>query len=167
MTSGRLKAALTALFLFFQTACIFAQTANTLHVAASIPPVQRLRVYPAQHFPPVTKRAFDRGYIEIEQAVIITVSSNVPWKITIHTSKSNLYITPGVFKPVADFQWRVEGEYLPLTGMKQTVYRGKAGVRDMQVMCDYRLLVNWKDTPPGEWRFDPVFTIEPDYGADH
>jgi hypothetical protein len=107
-----------------------------------------------------------QGFVQVERAVVLIVRSNAPWRLTIRSSRGNLYMTPGRFKPVEHFQWRVAGgTFHAVDHAPAQVACGEGGAGTVRVEVDYRMILNWTDTPPGDWMFEPDYFVEPDEGG--
>ena len=140
---------------------IYAQDSGSLSLEISVPDIQQLYIEDIKSFPPITPMDYDKGYMEIKNAVTLSVSSNVPWKVVVFTNRVNLYVSPGKFKSVDNFQLR-EGlkPFQTISKEPKVVLEGKAGVKDLKIDIDYLLNVSWKNTPTGRWEFQPEFRIE-------
>ena len=142
---------------------INAQDRESVTVNFSLGPVQRLTVRKANSFNEIRPEDVTRGYIEVRDAVILSVSSNIPWRVVIRSARVNLYVSPRKFKPVKDFQWRRErGTYSSISKEPAVVMTGKGGVVNFQISLDYKLLLGWRSLPPGQWEFEPEFLLGPD-----
>ena len=117
-------------------------------------------------FPALRSVHMSQGFVQVDRAVVLIVRSNAPWRLTIRSSRENLYMTPGRFKPVEHFQWRVTGgTFCAVDPIPAPVARGEGGAGTVRVEVDYRMLLKWTDTPPGDWVFEPDYLLEPDEGG--
>lgn len=150
------------LFMWILTAAA-AQERAVLSLSVPVPAVRIMEVIERNPFPVISSRHMADGYIQVERAVVIAVRSNTHWRLTIRSPRRNLYMSPGRFKPVEHFQWKVAGgAFQPVSFSPVPVARGKGGSGTVRVEVDYRMLLNWTDTPPGEWLFEPEYRIEQD-----
>lgn len=146
----------------FSHPSVNAQDRVPVYVELSILPITELTVENKQIFPDIALQDMQRGFIELKEAVLLKVSSNVPWQVSVYSQEDNLYVTPRQFKPIQDFQWRMPGGiYQSISRDPQTIILGDRSVVDKEIILDYRLLLTWGNTPPGHWQFEPVFEISP------
>ena len=151
------------LFIFNQN-ILSADEREVFTVEASIPRIQELTIENIKPFPTIGADDYNRGYVDLKDAVTLSVSSNIPWKIVIYTNKINLYKSRGKFKSVEDFQCKVGSEpYQSISQKPLVIAKGKRGIQDHKIKIDYRMKTNWGDTPPGKWELKPEFRIEPDH----
>ena len=131
----------------------------------TVPVLQKLTFENRKSFPEISAEDFHKGYVELKDAVTLSVSSNIPWKVVVFTNQINLYKTRGEFKSVENFQWRVNSnKFQSISRDEKVIKEGEGGIRDHKIKIDYRMKVGWKDTPPGKWEFKPEFRILPDFG---
>ncbi len=152
------------LFLFhFNQSVLQAQDRESFYVEVSVPHIQELAIENTKPFPRIDGNDMSKGYVEQRNAVTLSVSSNVPWRVVIYTRRVNLYVTPGRFKPVGHFQFRAGNfRFRSISSNPVTVMEGKGGVKNFKIVIDYRLKIGWSD-PPGRFDFQPQFRIEPNY----
>jgi hypothetical protein len=133
---------------------------QSIRVEVIVPPITRLRTENSKPFPEIDTADFNRGYIELKDAVTLSVSSNVPWKLVIFTKAVNFYDTAGKFKSIDHFHWSVNRKsFQPLSSKPAVVMAGKM-TRNYIIKLDYRIELSWHDTPPGRWKLWPEFRIE-------
>ena len=120
----------------------------------------RLKIENSKTFPEIDIADLNRGYIEVKDAVCLSVSSNVPWQVVIFTNAVNLYDTPKKFKSIDHFHWRVSPKSFQPISSKPAVVKTGGRVHNYKIKVDYRIDVSWRDTPPGSWQFRPEFRIE-------
>ena len=139
-----------------------AQEFEPLALEVNVPPVQRLMIMETKPFSNIDSEDFNRGYIELKDAVTLSVSSNVPWRVVIFLPRTNLYTTKGKVKPVDSFQWR-EGNsnYQSISFEPVLVSEGSGCIKDYTFEIDYRLILSWEKTSPGMLDIQPKFLIEP------
>ncbi len=151
----------TFLFLLL-TSSIFSQKSEDITLYFNVPPLQNFQIIHTKSFPNMTFSDYERGYYEITDAVTIRISSNVEWQLVIYSTRSNLYTTQGIFKPISDFSVCANNHnFFSMSQVPQVIYTGKAGVHDMEIMLDYRMKIDVNSTPAGNWIFDPVIRLEP------
>ena len=151
------------LFIFNQN-ILSADEREVFTVEASIPRIQELTIENIKPFPTIGADDYNRGYVDLKDAVTLSVSSNIPWKIVIYTNKINLYRSRGKFKSVDNFKCRVGSEpYQTFSQNEGIIVEGKGGIKDQTIKLDYRMNISWIDTPPGKWELKPEFRIEPDH----
>ena len=139
-----------------------AQERKSLTLEVSVPPVQKLIIVETRSFPNIDSDDFNRGYIELIDAVTLSVSSNVPWRVVIFMHRANLYATPKSVKPVDSFQWRKgHNKYQSISPEPVVILEGSGCVKDFTFTLDYRLKLSWQGSPPGRLDFQPEFRIEP------
>ena len=152
--------------LFGSLTTLNAQDHESLTAYLSVPIIQKLSVQDARSFPSMGTGDIERGYIEVKDAVTLFVSSNVSWRVVISSPKTNLYVSPGRFKSVEDFQWRVgRNPFRSISQNPVVVMAGEGGVKGYKIVIDYRLKLGWHNTPPGRWELEPEFRVEPNYGT--
>ncbi|MBC8213169.1 MAG: hypothetical protein H8E71_00800 [Candidatus Marinimicrobia bacterium] len=155
---------LSIVFLFFIYNFTYNQNTQSLSLEFSLLPVQKLFIENTKSFPPINASDYEANNIGINDAVTLSVSSNVPWKVVIFTNQMNLYKSFGKYKPVQKFQWRSGAKsFQSISNKPEVVLQGEAGVKDLKIKLDYRLKLDWKNTPPGMWGFRPEFKIERNY----
>lgn len=143
---------------------INAQYHKSFSVEVSLPLIQELSVQSTKPFPSISISDFDKGNITVKNAVYLSLSSNVPWKVLVVVPKENLYISPGKLKRIENIQWRIGSNlFQPFSVGSIVVATGEGGLKNNRIGIDYRLKLGWRDTPPGRWEFDPQFRIEPNY----
>jgi len=141
---------------------LLGQATHSISTFISIPPIQDIQIQSNHSFPEIYVQDINNGHIDIDRAVRLTVFSNVPWRIVIRSSSENLYVSPGRFKSVNDLKWRVGSQiYQSLSGVVIVVARSNQPAKNEIIEVDYRLIIGWKNTPPGRWEVDPEFRIEP------
>jgi len=141
---------------------LLGQTTQSLSTFVSVPPLQEIQVQCDQSFPDIFVQDIQTGYIDINQAVRLTVFSNVPWRIVVRATSENLYVSPRKFKSVNDLKWRIGAEsYQSLATVPIVLAQSNEPAKNATIMIDYRLILGWKNTPPGRWEVEPEFRIEP------
>lgn len=168
MSSGNLckkmKKIQVLILFFFIYNFAYTQNNQSLSLEFSLQPIQKLIFENSKSFPPINIHDYEREYLEIKDAVTLSISSNVPWKVVVFTNQINLYKSYRKFKSVNNFKWR--SSFKPFQSISNTpkvILRGKAGVKDFKIELDYLIKLNWKNTPPGRWEFQPVFKLVRDY----
>ena len=154
---------LLGLLLFMQN-ILQGQDREFFTAEVSVPPIQKLYIEDTKLFPAISASDYNKGYMALKDAVILSVSSNIPWRVVIYTHKVNLYVTPGKLKSIEHFQWRSgSAPFRSISSNPLTVIQGKAGVKDYKIVIDYRIKIGWKNTPTGKLDFQPKFRIEANY----
>ena len=92
--------------LLFKQNILQGQDREFFTAEASVPPIQKLNIEDTKLFPAISANDYNKGYMDLKDAVILSVSSNIPWRVVIYTHKVNLYVTPGRLKSIEHFQWR-------------------------------------------------------------
>lgn len=149
---------LFALFCFLQ-----AQNSVSITVENQLPVLHEFSVLQAAVFPVVLAKDIDIGYIDAVKPLKLQISSNVNWQLVATVPQGNLYLTPGQYKSVQSMQWKAANKtYKSFTNTGPTIItQGEAGVHELSIDVFYRLLLNWKDSSPGQWMFTPQFSIQP------
>ena len=149
------------LFIFNQI-ILFADEREEIIIEASLPVFQVLSIEEMKSFPQISDNDYSNGYIELEDAATLMVSSNIPWKIIIFSNQFNLYKSQGKFKSIDNFQCRVGSDaYCSISNEELTLMEGDGGIKDQEISIDYRMKISWIDTPPGTWEINPEFRIKP------
>jgi len=139
-----------------------AQEYEPIELDVSVPPIQKLMIVETKSFPDIDSDDFSRGYIELKDAVTLSISSNVPWRVVIFLPRTNLYATPKSVKQIDSFQWRGENtNYQSISFEPVLAFEGSSCVKDYIYTVDYRLNLSWVSTPPGRLDIQPKFLIEP------
>lgn len=145
---------LSIVLFFFIYNFTYAQNSKSLSLEFSLPAIQKLSIENTKSFQSISAMDYDKGYMEIKNAVTLSVSSNIPWKAVIYTNRVNLYVSPGKYKSVDNFQWRAGSKpFQSISKEPKVILEGNAGVKDLKIDIDYRLNVGWKNTLTGRWEF--------------
>ena len=139
-----------------------AQEYEPIELGVSVPPIQKLTIVETKLFPDINSEDFNRGYIELKDAVTLSISSNVPWRVVISAPRTNLYTTPRSVKPIDSFQWRGKTNIFQSISIEPVLaFEGSNCVKDYTCTLDYRLNLSWGSTPPGMMDIQPEFLIKP------
>ena len=134
---------------------------NSSSISIEVPVLQQLTIIETKNLPDITSSDMEKGYIEIPEAVRLEISSNTDWQLSIRAARENLYVTHD-FKPVSDLKWRTRDRgFQPLSMHQEKILSGQAGTRHMLITLDFRLDLNWKNTPPGDIEYAHEFILEP------
>ena len=130
--------------------------------AWTVPVIQRMELSIDNfEFPPTTPAHLEQGYIEAEQALLISVSSNTGWKVTVKTTDDDMGTLGGRLKPISDLLWKRHrvGPYRPITHDDQLVMARTTPVAQRRMFLDYRVLLDWVEDSPGAYEISLLFTV--------
>ncbi len=151
-------------FIILNQNLLLADEREVITLEYSVPVTQELTIEGRKSFPEISQGDYDRGYIELKDAITLQISSNIPWQVVIFSNQINLYKSRGKFKSVDNFQCRIGSEpYQSISKNPVVIMEGKGGIKDQTIKLDYRMKLDWNDTPPGKWEFKPEFRIEPEH----
>ncbi|MBB63840.1 MAG: hypothetical protein CMO81_02130 [Waddliaceae bacterium] len=137
-----------------------AQELNVL-VQMTVPPLQNLELSQnSLNMPESKTEDFDRGYIDFPDALTLNISSNVPWKVLVHTEDLTL-TNRNPPKPLADLLWKrsKRNRYRALRNKTRRVARSQNPVFDRKIDLDFRVLLDWVDDSPGNYQTTLIFTV--------
>lgn len=105
----------------------------------------------------------DTGWIELLNAQVITIKSNVAWAVDIKAGAATWGFTPSAGdadpnKPCADLEWKSGGSYAGLTTTDTQIGSGTAG-SGLTITTDFRMLVSYVGNPPGAYSLTVVYTL--------
>ncbi len=104
-------------------------------------------------------RDLARGFIEQKDAVELEIVSNIPWRVTVSTSNSDMGRSSdgSASKPVSDFQVRGNGKYQSVSNEDQILIEGSGG--SFKIEIDYRMLFDAETYKEGDYELTLTYTI--------
>lgn len=155
-------------FLFFG-AILFCLPGNTLadetsrlSTGVTIPIIQSMDLNPNSFvFPDITSTNLDKGIIEARDAATATVSSNVPWQLTIRSEDPDMGKMKDNIKPLSDFLWKKSGDinYAAISTEGRRVDSSTRYADHQKTILDYKMLVGWTRDKPGTYGLTLRFTL--------
>lgn len=113
--------------------------------------------------PAITEAQMNQGYIFGTKAIKIRYSSNVPWRITIHTDDSDLGMLGGEAKPLTDLCWKRSNkpvsQFKAISQTPEIVRQSNKSASNKRINLDLKLLLSWEDDAPGNYAVDIILTI--------
>ena len=150
-----------------------ATATTTVDVAWTIVPFQSLAIAGDDGSETAVQSRFDlhrptaidfaRGYIEVQTALTLIATSNIPWTVKVHavepdmgTSDDGTYV-----KPLSDFSLRAnDGAYSSVTRFDQSLACGDRGLH--RLVIDYKVLTERESYKEGDYGLTLVYTITSD-----
>lgn len=160
-----------AVFVVIPAAVLFAEsTSGTANVSFQLAPSQALSISSGStqgnsavstvRIPRPSASALQRGYVEQLNALRLSLTSNIRWKVMVRTDDLNMGRSfDGQFvKPVSDLKVRAQGRsYLSLSNRDQTLMAGNHGSHNIAV--DYKTLFSNNTHLDGNYLVRVVYTI--------
>jgi hypothetical protein len=155
VSAGRLAmAAVCLLSLAVPGASSAGETEVRVELEAIVPPLQRLEVDPLVLVAPeIQAEDLTVGYAELSQPVVLTVSSNVPWDLSVRWAHEGKIAAGGGPETASLLEWSVRnGAFRALTGEWAVVAsnRGPAEAERMELRLRVPLLSG--APPPGTYQ---------------
>jgi hypothetical protein len=156
-----MRCARLLLFFLFLSTNVWAER-QALQVAIEVHPLDAIEVdtYTIA-FPTPTAEDLDRGYIEVLNALQISLWSNSSWALSLGAFDQSMGTVDGISKPVSDLQWRYSGEatYTPLSQSSSSIQNSNDTLCNGTYSLDMRVLTSWLNDPPGNYSATLIFTI--------
>ncbi len=129
------------------------RAAETVSVTMTVSPVVVVQLSTASiAFPEITASDFDAGFVEIEAAVSVTLSSNTGWALSVKTAAADLGTVNGYAKPLIDLEWRRSGgTYVPIGSVDVIAESSTQGITNHTVVFDIRMRLHWSRDLPGTY----------------
>ncbi len=111
-------------------------------------------------FPEASLEDLERGYIEKQEIVEMTLESNVPWSLSFYTNDETMGTShDGTYtKPIQHFQVRVDGgSYIDLSNINQEFLFGSPTKTSFSI--DYRMLLDRENHSPGNYQASVTYTL--------
>lgn len=105
---------------------------------------------------------YQRGFVEMPEAVRLTVLSNTQWTVFVQALDPNLGTsTDGRFTwPLEALSVGVDGRFVSVSWGPQALIRGGRGAHTVSV--DYRITLPDGPLPPGDYRVTLLYTVTTD-----
>lgn len=143
-----------AVIFFGQSKRIMADETSGVSTGVTIPIIQSMDLSSSSFvFPDITSTNLDEGIIEALDAAIVTISSNVPWQLTIQSEDPDMGKVEDNVKPLSDFLWKKSGD-INYTAISTEGHRvdSSTGYADHQkAILDYKMIVGWTRDTPGTY----------------
>lgn len=112
-------------------------------------------------FPAPTNTDLDNGYIEVSNAVSVTVNANTNWGLDISTSDNDLGTLGGHAKPLSDLQWKrsIDSNWTSYSQQAVRIQSNNKKADDVVIPLDFRLNLNWITDAPGTISTTVTFTV--------
>ena len=143
-------------------ATLYAANNSGLAVGAVVPVIQAMDMRPHSFiFPQVSSTHLDQGYIEVRRATTVTVSSNVPWQLSVKSEDPDMGKGDNQTKPLSDFLWKKSGDaaYTPLSLTSHRVDSSVTYADQKRIELDYKMLAGWARDTPGSYGVTLRFTL--------
>jgi len=141
---------------------ILADDTSRISTGVTVPIIQSMDFSPVSFvFPDVTSTHLDEGFIEARDAATVTVSSNVPWQLTVQSEDPDMGKVEEHIKTLSDFLWKKSGDtHYTAISIKGHRVDSSAGYADHQkIELDYKMLVGWTRDKPGTYGLTLRFTL--------
>lgn len=140
------------------------ETEVRVEVAAIVPPLQRLEVDPLILVAPeIRTEDLAIGYAELTQPVVLTVSSNVPWNLSVRWAGGEKIVDGSVQRISSLLDWSARNSpFRPLTGEWAVVVSDRGPAAAERVELHLRVPLLSGAPPPGiyqprlEYRLAPA-----------
>jgi len=150
------------IMLFWPPDNTLADEISGVSTGVTIPIIQSMDLSPGSFvFPDITSSNLDKGVIESLNAATATVSSNVPWQLTIRSEDPDMGKVEDNVKPLSDFLWKKSGD-ADYTAISTEGHRVDSSTRyaDYQkTILDYKMIVGWTRDKPGTYGLTLRFTL--------
>ena len=156
-------------FLAFFTAIVFclpnsilADEASRVSVGVTVPTIQAMTMRPLSFiFPAISSADMDKGFIESIRATTITVSSNLPWQLTVRSEDQDMGKVEDYIKPLSDFLWSKssDAQYTMISTESGLVDSSANYADNREIELNYKMLVGWTRDKPGSYGLTLRFTL--------
>jgi len=128
-----------------------------VHVTVTVPAFVKLEVSSTAINVTLTQADIERGYVDLVGATELRLWTNSRKGATIQIRLEN-GVSNGLLPPLS-FSYRVQGngDFTPLNGGDQQLYKGTGIEIASSKQIDYRLNLGW-DTKPGAYQFSLIYT---------
>lgn len=141
--------------LFFLRPCtLLADETSTPSTGVTIPVLQSMDLSPSSFiFPDVSGTNLDNGFLDAKNAATLTVSSNMPWQLTIQSQDQNMGKVNNSVKPLSDFLWKKSNDvkYTAISTQGQRVDSSASYADHEKIRLDYKMIVGWTRDVPGTY----------------
>ena len=154
--------AIFVVIFFCQSKSIMAEETSRLSTGVTVTIIQSMDLSPTSFvFPDVTSTHLDEGSIEARDTATVTVSSNVPWQLTVQSEDPDMGKVEDYIKPLSDFLWKKLGDtHYTAISIEGHRVDSSAGYADHQkIELDYKMLVGWTRDKPGTYGLTLRFTL--------
>jgi len=154
--------AIFAVIFFCQPKSIMADETSRISTGVTVPIIQSMDFSPISFvFPDVTSTHLDEGFIEARNAATVTVSSNVPWQLTVQSEDPDMGKVEDHIKHLSDFLWKKSGDtHYTAISIKGHRVDSSTGYADHQkIELDYKMFVGWTRDKPGTYGLTLRFTL--------
>lgn len=133
-----------------------------LSTGVAVPVIQTISFTPHSFiFPNVSSTHLNKGFIEARNATTVTVSSNVPWQLTVRSEDRNMGQVKDHVKPLSDILWRKSGrtQYTAISTDDRLVDSSATYADHQKIELDYKMLVGWTRDKPGTYGLTLRYTL--------
>jgi hypothetical protein len=118
-------------------------------------------------FPAISSADMDKGFIESIRATTITVSSNLPWQLTVRSEDQDMGKVEDYIKPLSDFLWSKSSDtqYTMISTESGLVDSSANYADNREIELNYKMLVGWTRDKPGSYGLTLRFTKGREHGA--
>jgi hypothetical protein len=148
--------------LFWPAINTLADETSRVSTGMIIPIIQSMDISPGSFvFPDITSSDLDKGAIEALNTATATVSSNVPWQVTIQSEDPDMGNVEDTIKPLSDFLWKKSGDadYTAITTSGQVINSNSEYADHQKTSLDYKMIVGWTRDKPGTYGLTLRFTM--------
>lgn len=130
----------------------------------SIPSILEVQVVEIYDLPEIYAEDIKAGFVELDQFCIVSVSSNVPWKLSFYTNQANLYRSKEKKISIGNASLSLDSEtFFPFSNNPVEIYSSERPTSNQIFYFSLRRELTWFTTPRGEWYLHPTFLVEPLY----
>ena len=130
----------------------------------SIPSIFEVKVLDTYDLPEIYSEDIKIGFVELEQFCTVSVSSNVPWKLSFYTNQENLYRLKDKGISIENVSLSLDkNTYFPFSNHPVEIYSSERSTSNQIFYFSLRRELTWFTTPKGEWYIEPTFLVEPLY----
>jgi hypothetical protein len=148
--------------LFYPPKGILADDTSRISTGVTVPIIQSMDISPISFvFPDVRSTHLDEGFIEARDAATVTVSSNVPWQLTVQSEDPDMGKVEDHIKALSDFLWKKSGDthYTAISIEGHRVDSSTGYADHQKIELDYKMLVGWTRDKPGTYGLTLRFTL--------
>jgi len=139
---------------FFRPCALLADETSTPSTGVTIPILQSMELSPGSFiFPDVSGTNLDKGFLEVQDAATLTVSSNMAWQLTVQSEDRNMGKVNNSVKPLSDFLWKKssDAQYTAISTQGQRVDSSASYADHERIKLDYKMIVGWTRDVPGTY----------------
>lgn len=139
------------------------ETEVRVEVEAIVPPLQRLAVDPlVLATPEIQAEDLAAGFVWLPEPVVLSVSSNVPWEVSIRLAGHDKAGDGGAGRDASILDWSARNaQFRPVTGEWATVAASRGPAASERVELHLRVPLRPGETTPGVYHLQLDYRLVP------